>query len=138
MINLFSINLTLYGPVDGGGLESIPTPLRIFARYSKNLQTTHTWNFLTFPNFWLRKPYELFPPKFSSHIFLPVNAPSALAITEEFFSSLFLTFWSKNAFCVLQKGISLKTNISITRHRFLVVFAFSGKKLQKKKYFYHD
>ena len=36
-------------------LES-PLPLRFFALYSKNLLTTHTWNFLTFHNFWLRIP----------------------------------------------------------------------------------
>ena len=40
------------GPVD--------PPLWFFALYSKNLQATHTWKFLTFPNFWLRIPLWIF------------------------------------------------------------------------------
>ena len=39
----------------GRGVGIHPPPLpRFFALYSKNLEWTHTWTFLTFPNFWLR------------------------------------------------------------------------------------
>ena len=32
-----------------------------FTLYSKKTLGTHTWKLLTFPNFWLRNPYEIFP-----------------------------------------------------------------------------
>ena len=51
--------------VDNFLLPGVPTPLNpirttVFALYSKNLHATHAWNFLTFPNFWLRIPIWIF------------------------------------------------------------------------------
>ena len=37
-----------------------PIRTTVFALSSKNLQTTHTWNSLTFPNFWFRIPLWFF------------------------------------------------------------------------------
>jgi len=49
-------------------MESTPPPLRFFALYSKNLQTTHTCNFLTFGCGYYMKFYlKFFPQKFSFH-----------------------------------------------------------------------
>ena len=42
-------------------------PPWFFAHYLKNLQATHTWKFLNFPNFWLQIPLWIF---FSTKIFL--------------------------------------------------------------------
>ena len=43
-------------PQRHGGGSCRPPPLWFFALYSKNLQATHIWTFLTFPNFLLRMP----------------------------------------------------------------------------------
>ena len=48
---------------NGGGESPV-----VFCPLLKNLQATHTWKFLTFPNFWLRIPLWFF---FQNILFTP-------------------------------------------------------------------
>ena len=47
---------TLWGPGEGRG--GVSTPLRL--AFTQKSSGTHTWNFLTFPNFWYRIPLWIF------------------------------------------------------------------------------
>ena len=68
-------------PYKDRGVESTPPP-PVLSLFSKNLQTTHTWNFLTFPNFWLQIPNEFFSRKV---LFTPSERTFGTPSTKLFF-----------------------------------------------------
>ena len=65
MVNIYTMHTHL--PIQ----KAFTPPLRFFALHSKNLLITHTWNFLTFPNFWLRIPLWNF---FQQILFTPSDS----------------------------------------------------------------